>query len=134
MRKYETVFISHPDLQEPARKDLFEKVKNLVAKENGILVDFDDWGNKKLAYEIRKNTRGHYVCMTFGGSGEAVTEIERIFRLDDSILKFMTTLKDKNVDPAHLKQEAEQAEDDARQASQPTTEESETNQMPERSL
>ena len=127
MRKYETVFISHPDLQEQSRKDLFEKVKNLVAKENGILVDFDDWGNKKLAYEIRKNTRGHYVCMTFGGSGETVTEMERIFRLDDSILKFMTTLKDTNVDPAQLRQEAEQAENDSRQPSEAKTEESENN-------
>ena len=127
MRKYETVFISHPDLQEQARKELFEKVKNIVAKENGILVDFDDWGNKKLAYEIRKNTRGHYVCMTFGGDGDTVNELERIFRLDDSILKFMTIVKDKDVDPAELKQEAEQAENSEPEASETTTETAETN-------
>lgn len=127
MRKYETVFISHPDLQEPARKDLFEKVKNIVAKENGILVDFDDWGNKKLAYEIRKNTRGHYVCMTFGGDGDTVSEMERIFRLDDNILKFMTIVIDKDVDPAELKQEAEQAENADQQASETKAEATETN-------
>ncbi|MGM0642814.1 MAG: 30S ribosomal protein S6 [Thermodesulfobacteriota bacterium] len=122
MRKYETVFISNPDLQEQSRKDLFEKVKNIVAKENGILVDFDDWGNKKLAYEIRKNTRGHYVCMTFGGDGDMVMEMERIFRLDDNILKFMTTLKDKDVDPEELKQEAEQDKEAEQEPSEKTTE------------
>ncbi|MCF8045744.1 MAG: 30S ribosomal protein S6 [Desulfarculaceae bacterium] len=126
MRKYETVFISHPDLQEQARKDLFEKVKNIVAKENGILVEFDDWGNKKLAYEIRKNTRGHYVCMTFGGNGDTVREMERIFRLDDSILKFMTTLKAKDVDPEELKQEAEQTANADEQPSEKTAEATET--------
>lgn len=126
MRKYETVFISHPDLQEQARKDLFEKAKNIVAKENGIVVDFDDWGNKKLAYEIRKNTRGHYVCMTFGGDGDTVTELERIFRLDDGILKFMTTLKDKDVAPEELKQEAEQTEKENQKPSETPAETTET--------
>jgi len=127
MRKYETVFISHPDLQEQSRKDLFEKVKNIVAKENGILIDFDDWGNKKLAYEIRKNTRGHYVCMTFGGDGDTVREMERIFRLDDSILKFMTIVKTKDVNPEELKQEAEQAADTDPKPSETTAEATETN-------
>ena len=127
MRKYETVFISNPDLQEQARKDLFEKVKNIVAKENGILVDFDDWGNKKLAYEIRKNTRGHYVCMTFGGDGDTVTEMERIFRLDDSILKFMTIVKEKDVDPQDLKKEAEETEKDGERSSETAAEATETN-------
>lgn len=126
MRKYETVFISHPDLQEQARKDLFEKVKNIVAKENGILVEFDDWGNKKLAYEIRKNTRGHYVCMTFGGDGDTVREMERIFRLDDSILKFITTLKAKNVDPEELKKEAEETANSDQNPSETTAEATET--------
>lgn len=126
MRKYETVFISHPDLQEQARKDLFEKVKNIVAKENGILVEFDDWGNKKLAYEIRKNTRGHYVCMTFGGDGDTVREMERIFRLDDSILKFITTLKAKNVDPEELKKEAKETANSDQNPSETTAEATET--------
>jgi small subunit ribosomal protein S6 len=127
MRKYETVFISHPDLQEQARKDLFEKVKNIVAKENGILVDFDDWGNKKLTYEIRKHTRGHYVCMTFGGDGNTVQEMERIFRLDDNILKFMTTLKAKDVKPEDLEQEAKQTEPPEQETSEKTAETAETN-------
>ncbi len=55
MRKYETVFISDPDLQDQTRTDLFDKVRNIIAKGNGYLIDFDDWGSKKLSYEIKKN-------------------------------------------------------------------------------
>ena len=90
MRKYETVFISDPDLKDRARTDLYDKVRNIIASEKGILLDFDEWGNKKLAYEIKKKFRGQYVCVTYGGTGELVKELERNFRLTDNVLKFMT--------------------------------------------
>ncbi|MBT3486248.1 MAG: 30S ribosomal protein S6, partial [Desulfobacula sp.] len=64
MRKYETVFIADPDLQDKVRIDLYEKARNIIAKEGGILTGFDEWGNKKLAYEIKKKLRGNYVCIT----------------------------------------------------------------------
>ena len=109
MRKYETVFISDPDLQDQAREDLLEKVRNIIAKENGLLLHFDDWGNKKLAYEIKKKLRGHYTCVTYGGSGELVTELERNFRLSDDVMKFMTILLSDDVTMEQLEQEAEDA-------------------------
>jgi small subunit ribosomal protein S6 len=132
MRKYETVFISDPDLQDQNRKDLFEKVGNIIAKENGILLDFDEWGSKKLAYEIKKKLRGYYVCMTYGGTGELVTELERNFRLSDDIMKFMTVLLSDNVTAESLEkevadakaaQEAKAAEAEAEAAAQEETEE-----------
>lgn len=107
MRKYETVFISDPDLQDQTRAELFEKVRGIIERENGILLDFDEWGNKKLAYEIRKKLRGYYVCMTYGGTGDLVTELERNFRLNDDIMKFMTILLSDNVTAESLAQEAE---------------------------
>ncbi|WP_022668324.1 30S ribosomal protein S6 [Desulfospira joergensenii] len=110
MRKYETVFISDPDLQEKARTELFDKVRNIIAKENGILLDFDEWGNKKLAYEIRKKIRGHYACITYGGTGDLVSELERNFRLSDDIMKFMTILLSDDVTAESLAQEVEEAE------------------------
>ena len=109
MRKYETIFISDPDLQDQARTDLFEKVRNIIAKENGILLDFDDWGNKKLAYEIKKKIRGHYVCLTYGGTGELVKELERNFRLSDDVMKFMTILLSEDVTAESLEQEMQDA-------------------------
>lgn len=106
MRKYETVFISDPDLQDKARTELFDKVRNIIASQNGILLNFDEWGNKKLAYEIKKKLRGHYVCVTYGGTGELVNELERNFRLTDDVLKFMTLLLSDDVTVEQLEKEA----------------------------
>ena len=107
MRKYETIFISNSDLQEKKQKELFEKAQNVITQQGGVIIDFDEWGNKKLAYEIKKKSHGFYVCMTYGGDGKIVDELERIFRLDDNIMKFMTILKKEIVD---LDQEQADAE------------------------
>ncbi len=111
MRKYETVFISDPDLQEKAREELFDKVRNIISKEKGILLDFDEWGNKKLAYEIKKKFRGHYVCATYGGTGDLVKELERNMRLTDAILKFMTIVISDDVTVDQIEAEVKEAEE-----------------------
>jgi len=111
MRKYETVFISDPDLQDQAREDLFDKARNIIAKENGILLNLDEWGNKKLAYEIKKKSRGHYVCLTYGGTGDLVKELERNFRLSDNIMKYMTILLSDDVTVESLEKEVADAEE-----------------------
>lgn len=102
MRMYETIFIADPDLQDESRNTLFEKFKGILGQEGGILANFDDWGNRKLAYEIARKSRGHYVCMTYGGTGPLVAELERTFRLDDKIMKYMTILLEKEIDPEAL--------------------------------
>lgn len=132
MRMYETIFIADPDLQDEVRKTLFEKFKSILVQEGGILANFDDWGNKKLAYEIAKKARGHYVCMTYGGTGAIITELERNFRLDDKVLKYMTILLEKDVDPEALKQQIDadakaeaEAEAEAAKAKEAKAEEAE---------
>jgi len=105
MRKYETIFISDPDLNDQDRSDLFDKVRSIISKENGLILDFDDWGNKKLAYEIKKKLRGHYVCVTYGGNGALVDELERNFRLTDDVLKFMTIVLSEDTTAEELEKE-----------------------------
>jgi small subunit ribosomal protein S6 len=109
MKKYETVFISDPDMSDQAREELLERVKGIIDREKGILLNVDEWGLKKLSYEIKKKLRGYYVCLTYGGTGELVTELERNFRLSDFIMKFMTILITEHVTEESLKEEAEQA-------------------------
>lgn len=118
MRKYETVFISDPDMSDQAREELFERVRNIIDRENGIILNFDEWGLKKLSYEIKKKLRGYYVCLTYGGTGELVTELERNFRLSDLIMKFMTILITEHATEESLKQEAEQLKEAAKQAAE----------------
>jgi small subunit ribosomal protein S6 len=110
MRKYETVVISDPDLQDQARAELLDKIRNIIARENGILLDVDDWGSKKLAYEIRKKLRGHYVCLTYGGTGDLVKELERNLGLSDDVMKYMTILLSTDETAESLAKEAEDVE------------------------
>ena len=111
MRSYETVFIVNAELSEEQRQPLFDKLKGLVSEDHGILVKFDEWGHKRLAYEIKKHTRGYYVLMEFCGDGALVKEIERNMRLDDRVLKYMTVLKDKAVDVEAVKADIEAAKE-----------------------
>jgi len=119
MRKYETVIISDPDLQDQARADLLDKVRNIIARENGILLDVDDWGSKKLAYEINKKLRGHYFCLTYGGTGDLVKELERILKLSDDVMKYMTILLSTDETAESLAKEARDAEAARAQAAAP---------------
>jgi len=111
MRRYETIFISDPDLSEDDRKQLFEKTKDLIKNHKGVLVLFDDWGLKKLAYEIKKKGRGYYVRLDYCSEGSLVAELERSFRIDDRVSKFMTIVLDNDADPEKVKEEiAKEAE------------------------
>lgn len=125
MRKYETVFIADPDMSDQAREELLERVSGIIDRENGILLNMDEWGLKKLSYEIKKKLRGYYVCLTYGGTGALVTELERNFRLSDLIMKFMTILVTEHVTEESLKIEAEEAKEAALQAKEATDPETE---------
>lgn len=113
MRRYETIFISDPDLSETDRVQLFEKTKKIIPDYNGMLVVFDDWGTKKLAYDIKKKNRGYYVLINYGGDGDLVDEMERSFRIDDRVLKFMTIVLDKEADPEAIQMEIDKAKEAA---------------------
>lgn len=118
MRRYETVFIVNPDLSEEQNQPLFEKLNGLVDAGQGLSVKMDEWGHKRLAYEVKKHTRGYYVLMDYCGTGALVKEIERNLRLDDRVLKYMTVLKDQDIDLDALKAEIEAAKEQEK-ASQP---------------
>jgi small subunit ribosomal protein S6 len=90
MRRYETIFITHPDLTEEDQNQLQERIKSLMAGLRAEIIRLDDWGQKKLSYEIRKNTRGRYFLMDYVAAPEVVREWERTLRLNDRILKFQT--------------------------------------------
>jgi small subunit ribosomal protein S6 len=116
MRRYETVFIANSELTDEDRQSLIDKIHGLLPEGQAVLVKLDEWGNKRLAYEVKKQTRGYYVLMDYCGDGVLVKELERNMRLDDRILKYMTVLKDPTVDMEAIKAEIEAAKAQASQA------------------
>jgi small subunit ribosomal protein S6 len=131
MNRYETFIISDPDISDEKRASLFERINQLISQANGFMVAFDEWGTKKLAYEIKKKIRGHYVRLDYCGTGTLVNEIERFSRIDDRILKYMTVLLEKEADIDRIKEEIAEAEPVTDLVEEPVTdlvEESKKNQ------
>lgn len=87
MNKYESMYILKPDLEEEARKSLIERFKALVENNGGKVEKVDEWGIKKLAYEIDYIKEGYYVLMTFESSPELPAELERNYNISDSVLR-----------------------------------------------
>lgn len=113
MRRYETIAIIDPDLSDEERIGVLERTTDLIPKEGGFLVMLDEWGNRKLAYEIKKKVRGYYVRVDYCGMGSLVDEMERFFRIDDRVLKFMTVLLEKDADIENIKEEMAIAKSEA---------------------
>ena len=107
MRKYETFFIVDPDIPDEVNTVVDEKIKSVVSSNGGTVIVYTSWGKKKLAYPVKKRTRGHYILMEFAGGPELVAELERNMRLDERVLKFITVKLDDRYDPE--KEEARKA-------------------------
>jgi small subunit ribosomal protein S6 len=123
MKRYETIVIIDPDLSKEAETPIFDRVTDLIPQYKGFLIETDDWGTKKLAYDIKKKNRGHYVRFDFCGDGALIQEMERFFRIDDKVMKFMTVLLDENADLDAIKADlAEKAAQKKEQAEAETVE------------
>ncbi|MBE6065640.1 30S ribosomal protein S6 [Clostridium cochlearium] len=87
MRKYETIFILHPSLDEEAVKENVEKFKGIIENGGGTIENVDLWGKRKLAYEIEKVTEGYYTLVNFTADTDLPKELDRIFRINDSVIR-----------------------------------------------
>jgi len=125
MRRYETIVILDPDITEEERAPVFGRVSDTIEQGNGFLVMLDEWGTRKLAYEIKKKPRGHYTRIDYCGTGVIVDEIERFFRIDDRVMKFLTILLDENADVDQLKDDIARAESEKNKTAAEKAEEAE---------
>lgn len=105
MRRYETIVIINPDLSEDDRSSLLGRIKELIPQQEGVLIQEDVWGTKKLAYEIKKKPRGFYVRFDYCGMGALVDELERSFRIDDRVMKYLTVQLDSDADVDQIQAE-----------------------------
>ena len=106
MKAYETVFIVDPDISDDDVDSIAERLSGIVNDFNGRIVKIDKWGRKKLAYKVKKKNRGNYILLIFFSDHKLTTELERILKLDDRILKYLTVKVDKQFELDLLKEES----------------------------
>ena len=88
MNKYESVIIINPKLEEEAIKALIAKISELI-NSDGQIESVEEVGLRKLAYEINKNSEGYYVVIKFEANPTLIAELERVYRITDTVIKFI---------------------------------------------
>ena len=93
MNKYESVIIINPSVDEEGMKTLIQKFTDIINNE-GKVESVYEIGKKRLAYEIKKNKEGYYVIFNFEAKPELIAELERNYRIEDSVMKFISVRKE----------------------------------------
>ena len=95
MKKYETIFIMDPDLDDEQTQATMEKIKGIITQVEGAeLFKMEDWGMRRLSYDIRKKSRGRYILVHFSGTPALLSELHRNFRVMDAVIKFQSVRLD----------------------------------------
>ncbi len=97
MALYESVIIGRQDLTPGQFETLLEKFITVIESFKGEIKKRENWGIRNLAYKINKNRKGHYMLLNIDGPPEAIQEYERLMRLDEDIVRFLT-IKIKSID------------------------------------
>lgn len=95
MNNYETVFILTPVLSDAQMKEAVEKFKDLLKNQGAEIVNEEDWGLKKLAYNIDKKSTGFYTFLEFNADPSVIESLEVNFRRDERVVRFLTVRQDK---------------------------------------
>ncbi len=108
VNEYETTYVARPDLTDEQMTTLTAKFEDVLAKGGGTILVAEDWGKRKLAYLIGKQTRGHYIYVNYCGPAPIILELERRLRLDDDLMRFLTVKIEADVVPEERKLVAEE--------------------------
>ncbi len=110
MQRYEVIAIVLANLSDEDITSIIERSQKIITDRKGVIAKIDKWGKRHLAYEIKKQKDGYYFLIDFAGDGAIVTEIERNYKIDDRILKFMTVKKEGAATSEGIEQEIAAAE------------------------
>jgi small subunit ribosomal protein S6 len=120
VRQYETGFVLSPTLSEEETTQFVQQMAEVIGQKKGRMVKQDIWGKRRLAFPIKRFQEGVYVFFTYEGGGDISTELERRFKQTDSVIRFMTVLRD----PRDLtgRKRKKRAEEAVRVAAEPAVE------------
>lgn len=98
-REFETIFILRPDTNQEGIHTVNTRVRGVIDQMGGKLLKLDNWGKRKLAYEVKKQLKGIYLYWQYLGTSGVVEEIERNLRMIDSVIRYYTVKVDEDVNP-----------------------------------
>ena len=94
MNKYESIYVIKPTVEEEGIKALVEKFSTLIQQEGGQVDNVDEWGKRRLAYPIEDFKEGYYVLMNFTAAPTVPQELERVYKITDDIIRYLTVRED----------------------------------------
>ena len=94
MNKYELALVVSAKVEDEVRDAVVEKAKGYITRYNGTITEVEEWGKKKLAYDIQKMSEGYYYFIQFEAEAEAPAQIEENIRIMDNVLRFLCVRKD----------------------------------------
>ena len=98
-REYETIFILRPDTTQDGIRTVNTRVRTVIDQLGGRLLKLDNWGKRKLAYEVKKQLKGIYLYWQYLGTSGTVEELERNLRMLDIVIRYYTVKVDQDIDP-----------------------------------
>jgi small subunit ribosomal protein S6 len=96
--EYELVFLSNPDLEDDVFDEIVERAEGIIGDDSGTVFLRDHWGRKRTAYDIGGFSKAHYTLMVFAAEATVVAKLERVLRLDERVLRYMTVRTSERVD------------------------------------
>ena len=94
MNKYELALVVNAKLEDEARDAVVEQAKSYITRYNGTITDVEDWGKKRLAYEIQHMHEGFYYFIQFEAESDCPAELERHMRIMDNVLRYLIVKKE----------------------------------------
>ena len=94
MSKYELALVVNAKIEDEAREAVVEKVKSYVARYGGTVTEVEEWGKKRLAYEVQKMREGFYYFIQFEADATCPAEVERHVRIMDNVMRYLVVKKE----------------------------------------
>ena len=94
MNKYELALVVNAKVEDEVRDAVVERAKGFITRYNGVISEVEEWGKKRLSYEIQKMHEGYYYFIQFEADPSAPAEIERHMRIQDNVLRYLIVRKD----------------------------------------
>jgi len=89
MKAYELLFFINPALEEEDRVATFKRIDTAITSQDGVVDNIEEWGKKKLAFEVDRLTDGDYTLIDFHAQPSSIAEIDRVLRITDSVKRFL---------------------------------------------